>query len=125
MKSVLFCFLASLLFAACYSPQLNCKKYKTGIFEYQSYLNGELIKARIVRNDSLEIDYYDEKQPDTSKIRWVNDCEYILRKYHPKNRKEKQSFQIQIISTTKDSYTFEFSKVGESQKSQFTAKRVE
>lgn len=124
MKPFFLFALVSLLFMACYSPQLDCKKFKTGTFEYQSYLEGEVVKTRIVRNDTLEIDYFG-KTPDSSSVRWVNDCEYIVQKFHPKNDSEKQSYQIQIISTTENSYTFEFSKLGEPKKSVFTATRVE
>src|SRR5699024_3831699 len=95
----------SFLMTACYSPKRDCQKFKTGTFTYSSYSNGKLIEAKIVRNDSLEIDYLDPQQPDTAKIRWVNDCEYIATKYHPKNQREKQGYQFKIVETTKDSYT--------------------
>ena|SRR5699024_4919964 len=126
MKTIVPLGFISLLLGSCYSPQNNCKKFKTGTFEYQTYANGELMKARIVRNDSMEIDYSNDQQPDTASIRWINDCEYVVRKYHPKTQIEKQAYQIKIIKTHKDSYTFEFSKVGDEQKvKSFTAHRVE
>lgn len=125
MKAIIRFSLLLLLFSSCYSPQLNCAKYKTGTFEYQTYADGELIKATIVRNDSLEIDYYDEKEPDTSQIRWINNCTYVLKKYNPTTDSEKQRYQMKIISTAANSYTFEFSLVGEHEIKEFTATRVE
>lgn len=110
---------------SCFTPSMNCTDFKTGVFEYQTYADGELIKAKIVRNDSLEIDYYNPNQPDTSQIRWVNDCEYILKKYKPKNSSERTSFKMKIIETGKDHYTFEFSQVGQKKVKEFTATRIE
>lgn len=124
MKSALSLALVSLLFTACYSPNNNCQAFKTGTFQYKTYANGELITSKIVRNDSLEIDYYNPQQPDTSKIRWINDCTYILTKYNPDNIRERQSFQMEIIETHEDRYTFLFSKVGEAKKKEFTATRM-
>jgi hypothetical protein len=40
------------------------------------------------RNDSLEIETYDGKT-DTASIRWVNDCEYILKNYIKKTWQRK------------------------------------
>lgn len=114
-----------LLLSSCYTRENNCKKFKTGTFEYSTYADGNLLKAKIFRNDTMEIDYFDVNNPDTASIRWVNDCEYVVRKYHPKSQVEKQAYHIEIIETNKDTYTFEFSRVGESsQIKQITAKRV-
>lgn len=117
--------LSCFLLGSCYKREKNCEKFKTGTFEYKTYSQGEIIEAKIVRNDSLEIDYFQEDEPDTSKIRWINDCQYVLKKYHPKSEDEKQSFQMKIIETKGDQYTFDFSKVGETQTKEFTATRVE
>jgi len=121
----IFCFLIlPFLTIACFTPTKNCPKFKTGVFEYQTYADGELIQAKIVRNDSLEIDYYNPQEPDTSAIRWVNECEYILRKYGAKTADEKQSFRMKIIETHANHYVFEFSQVGEKMVKQFTATRI-
>lgn len=113
------------MLSACFAPTKECADFKTGVFEYQTYADGELIQAKIVRNDSLEIDYYDPQQPDTSAIRWVNDCEYILKKYNPKDASEKQSFKMKIIETSGDKYTFEFSQVGQNKIKEFSATKIE
>lgn len=124
MKTAFIYLLPFLLLTACYTPDKKCSNFKTGVFEYQTVSNGELIKAKIVRNDSLEIDYFNEKEPDTSKIRWLNDCEYVLQKYHPENSGERQTFQMKIIRTDGESYTFKFSEVGKKKSKKFTAKRI-
>ena len=54
-------------------------------------------------------------------MRWINDCEYVLKKMRPKNRSEEKSVHIKILSTTPNSYTFEYGIVGEPKKSVGTA----
>src|SRR5699024_4409712 len=107
MKRLLILTLSIFCMASCYKRQKNCQAYKTGVFKYHTFSDGKLLESKIVRTDSLEIDYFDPQHPDTAKIRWVNDCAYIARKYHPENRREKQAYLIRIIETTKDSYIFE------------------
>jgi hypothetical protein len=46
------------------------------------------VKQPFERNDSLEIETYDGKT-DTASIRWVNDCEYILKNYIQKHGRKK------------------------------------
>lgn len=124
MKQLFWVFPLVLLLSGCFSRSLECEKFKTGTFQYETYADGEIIQAEIVRNDSLEIDYFDKNNPDTSKIRWINNCEYVLKKYKPKDATEKQSFRMQIIETEKNSYTFQFSQLGEKTTKEFTATRL-
>jgi hypothetical protein len=58
---------------------------------------------------------------DTASIRWVNDCEYILRKLHPTTMAEQKAITIRILTTSKNSYTFEFGAVGNDAKQKGTA----
>lgn len=125
MKKIIGLLLFVFAVSACFTPPKHCERFKTGTFQYQTIANGELIEAKIVRNDSLEIDYFDVNSPDTSQIRWVNDCEYILRKYKPKRSDEKVSFRMKIIETYKDRYTFVFSQIGDSKVKEFSATRIE
>ncbi len=111
------------LFSSCFSPERDCTDFKTGTFEFQSYLNGELVTSRFIRNDSIEIDFFQGKS-DTYSVRWVNDCEYILKNLNPKNMAEEKPLQIKIITTQKDSYTFEYSLVGSPEKERGTVKKV-
>ena len=116
-------FFSLLLVSSCYSPERDCQAFKTGTFEFESFLNGELVTSRFVRNDSIEIDFFQGKS-DTSSVRWVNDCEYILKNLNPKNMAEEKPLQIKIITTEKDSYTFEYSLVGSPEKQRGTVRRV-
>ena len=50
---------------------------------------------------------------DTASIRWVNDCECILTKLNPSSNQDKRPIQIKILSTKENSYTFEYSLVGD------------
>lgn len=120
----IFQVLPLVLLASCYTPTRNCQDFKTGTFEFESFLDGELQKTTFVRNDTLEIDYFQGSQ-DSSSIRWINDCEYILTNLNPKNRAQEKPIHMKILTTDKDSYTFEYGLVGESKKERGTAKRVD
>ena len=73
-----------LLITSCYSPERNCQKFKTGTFSYEALVGTEVLTTVFVRTDTLEIDYFQNKS-DTSSVRWINDCEYIVQKINPKN----------------------------------------
>lgn len=124
MKKILSLALLSLgLLTSCYNVERNCKDFKTGEFQFEYEVNGVKKTSHFVRNDTLEIDTFEGKT-DTSKVRWVNDCEYILEKLHPKNMAEKQAIQMRILSTSGNSYTFEFSKIGNTNKQQGTVTKI-
>ena len=118
-----FLFFPVALLVSCYAPERNCQDFRTGTFEFESFLDGELQKTTFVRNDTLEIDFFRGSQ-DTSAVRWLNDCEYILTNLNPKNRAEEKPIHMKILTTDEDSYTFEYGLVGESRKERGTAKRV-
>ncbi len=119
-----FFILSSLfLLSSCYESQRECSDFKTGTFEFEALSGTEVFKTTIVRNDTLEVDFYQGKT-DSSSIRWINDCEYVLQKINPKNQAEKKAILIKILTTDKDKYTFEFSEVGKTQKSKATAVKV-
>lgn len=111
------------LLTSCYSPEPNCKAFKTGVFEFENFLDGQLVTSTFIRNDSIEIDIFKGKR-DTSSVRWVNECEYILTNLNPKNMAEQKPLQITIITTDKNSYTFEYSLVGSPKKQRGTVTRV-
>lgn len=111
------------LFLGCYSPERNCADFKTGTFEFEALSGTEVYKTTIIRNDSLEIDFYKGKT-DTSSIRWINDCEYVVKKLNPKNMAEKKAILIKILTTEKNRYTFEFSEVGKTKTKKATARKI-
>ncbi|WP_431157688.1 hypothetical protein [Winogradskyella poriferorum] len=106
MKRTLI-FLFPLLMTSCYNVTRSCNDYKTGTFEFTYNLNGQEKTGRFKRTEALNIDYYDGKI-DTSSVRWINDCEFVLKKLNPKSNIEKDAIHMKILSTTDSSYTFEY-----------------
>ena len=86
-------------------------------------VDGEELSTTFVRQGEREIDFFQGKS-DTSQVRWINDCEYIVKKINPKNSSEEQSIHMKILSTTANSYTFEYGIVGSNVKSKGTAIKI-
>ncbi|MDB4263276.1 hypothetical protein N9877_03175 [Flavobacteriaceae bacterium] len=105
--------LLPLLFISCYSVERNCEDFHEGSFEFSQIINGEMTRSRFERDANFEIEFF-EGVTDTASIRWVNDCECILTKLNPTSNQDKRPIQIKILSTTNNSYTFEYSLVGDS-----------
>lgn len=122
-RSVFILLLIALFVTSCYTPERDCNHFKTGTFEFEAYLNGEIVQTRFERNDTLEVDYYQGKA-DSSAIRWINDCEYIAKKINPKNRNERKALHFKILKTDGEFYTFEYAIVGENKKQKGTAKKI-
>lgn len=117
--------LALLLLCSCLeTPERACKDFKTGKFQFDYEVDGVKKTTTFIRTENQEIDFYEGKS-DTSSIKWINDCEYIIQKINPKNMQEKKAIAMKILSTTKDSYTFEFGIVGSPEKQTGTVKKVE
>ncbi|PRZ27844.1 DNA topoisomerase IV [Flavobacterium granuli] len=123
MKKLL---LIPLLFSmfSCYNVERNCKDFKTGKFRFDYEVDGVKKTTLFERNDSIEIETFEGKT-DTASIRWINDCEYVLTKLHPKNKNEAQSIAMKILTTTGNTYTFEFGMVGTGQKQKGTVTKLE
>ena len=122
MKKILL-LLPLLALVSCYDVERDCKDFKTGTFVSEIVVNGEKKSTTSIRTNSLVIETYEGKT-DTASIRWVNDCEYVLQKLHPKNMAEKQSIAIKILTTTEKTYTFEFGIVGSDAKQKGTATQL-
>ncbi len=112
-----------LLLTACYQPERNCKQFKTGTFTFTAEIGGEEKTTTFIREGSVEIDFFEGKS-DTSSVRWLNDCEYIAKKINPRSMAEEKSLHFKILSTDQNSYTFEYSIVGDSRKSRGTAIKI-
>ena len=108
---------------SCYNTEHNCKDFKTGKFKFEYKVEGVKKTTVFERNDSIEIETFEGKT-DTSRIRWVNDCEYVLQKIHPKNMVEKKAIMMKILTTTKNSYIFEFGIVGSDAKQRGTVEKI-
>ncbi|MFV8270166.1 DNA topoisomerase IV [Flavobacterium sp. GT2N3] len=122
MKKIIF-LLPLLLLMSCYDAERNCKDFKTGKFKFEYEVNGVKKITLFERNDSIEIETFDGKT-DTASIRWVNDCEYVLLKLHPKNMAEEKAIGMKILTTTKNSYTFEFGMIGVDEKQRGTVTKI-
>ncbi len=113
-----------ILLTSCYNQERNCKDFKTGKFTSETEIEGKKYTSTFERNDSIQIETYEGKI-DTFKVRWTNDCEYIIQNMHPKNREEKKPIQMKILTTSSDSYTFEYSFIGDSKKQRGTVTKLD
>ena len=117
---ILISFFLSLM--ACSEPvEHNCADFKTGKFKVNK-VDSLISETLITRSKQYQIEeftqYYKRdfegklikktsKHLDSFTVKWVNDCEFVLKKIHPKNRIERKAFFVRILTTTKDSYYFE------------------
>lgn len=108
---------------SCFNAERDCENFKTGTYEFETYISGELQKSRFIRNDSIEIEIYQGKT-DTSSVRWINDCEYILKNKNPKGMAEEKPIHIKILTTSKNEYTFEYGQVGDTKKARGQVRKV-
>ncbi|WP_178988410.1 hypothetical protein [Winogradskyella schleiferi] len=95
------------LLTNCYSIERNCTDFKTGTFEFTYTIDGIEQTSRFKRTEKFNIDYR-EGEADSSSVRWINDCEFVLKKLQPTSNSEKDAIHMKILSTTEDSYTFEY-----------------
>ena len=123
-KQFLLGAILSLLVSCEQPPQRNCTDFKTGEFSFTTIVDGEEKKTTFHRTADTEVDYF-EGQRDTSSIRWINDCEYVLKNKHPKNKSEEKSIHIKILTTTDSSYTFEYNAIGDKRKFKGTAYKID
>ncbi len=107
----------------CYTPKRDCSDFKIGKFKYEALIDGNLEKTVFIRNDSFQIEIY-KNQVDTSKIRWINECEFILTPLNPESILDKYQMHMKILSTTNNTYRFEYNEVGKKQKETGMAERI-
>ena len=106
-------FIFSCYVYSCDFPDKNCLEFQTGTYEFESISeDGDTLKTKFIRTKDLEIGYFNGLI-DSNSVSWVSDCECIYRKVNPKSISEKKAVQMKILSTNKDSYTFEYSFVGD------------
>jgi len=101
-----------LLLTSCYNIERNCVDFKTGKFYSEVVINEVIYKSTFSRTNTLQIEVYEGKT-DSSKVRWINDCEVVFKTINPKNMAERKDIHLKILTTTDSSYTFEYSYVGE------------
>ncbi len=121
MSKLLFLFTGLTFLSACKTPpERNCKNFKTGEFSFTTIIDGEKKTTTFIRGLDMEVDFFEGKK-DTSSVRWINDCEYILKNLSPKNKAEEKSIHIKILTTSDSSYTFEYNAIGDKRKFKGTA----
>ncbi|WP_296317539.1 hypothetical protein [Winogradskyella sp. UBA3174] len=102
-----FLILFALMLVSCYNIERDCTDFKTGTFEFKYTIDGIEKIGQFERTKLWNIDYYEGKV-DSSSVRWINDCEFILKKINPINNAEKDAIHMKILSTSDNSYTFEY-----------------
>ncbi|SHG32963.1 DNA topoisomerase IV [Flagellimonas flava] len=122
-ERIVFGFFVALLWSCDQPPQRNCSDFKTGKFSFTTEIDGVQKETTFERTSEIEVDYFEGKQ-DTSSIRWINDCEYVLKNKHPKNKAEEKSIHIKILTTSDSSYTFEYNAIGDKRKFRGTAIKI-
>jgi hypothetical protein len=105
----------SFLFISCYNVERDCIEFRTGSFEFTTSINDSIVKSTFIRTDNYEIEQF-KGVKDSSTIRWVNECEFILTKINPKTNQERRPIRIKILRTVGNSYDFEYSQVNNPQK---------
>ena len=122
MKYLYFlCFLCS---SSCYQIERNCQDFKTGTFQSTISIDGTTYTSEFTRTEKLQIERFNTKT-DSASVRWINDCEMIFKTINPKNRAEQKDVHLKILTTTKDTYRFEYGYVGSSIKQKGEAKRID
>ncbi|WP_333780830.1 hypothetical protein [Cellulophaga omnivescoria] len=120
MKIKYFYLIASAcLVTACYTPKRDCKDFKTGEFTFDYEISGEKKTGRFTRDENYSVEYYENKI-DSSSVRWINDCEFVL-----KSLKDQSSIHFKILETTENSYTFEYSNAARDPKKELVVMRGE
>ncbi|MEO5777539.1 MAG: DNA topoisomerase IV [Flavobacterium sp.] len=116
--------LLALFIISCNNHERNCKDFKTGKFQFVQDIDGKKHTSTFIRTENLQIETYNGKT-DTASVRWVNDCEFILQKLHPKNMKEEKAISMKILFTQKNTYTFEYAFVGSNKKQRGIVTKLE
>ena len=109
---------------SCYQQERKCTDFKTGKFEFTQEIDGKKQTSIFTRTNDLQIETYNGKT-DTASVRWVNDCEFILQKLHPKNMTEKKAISMKILFKKNNTYTFEYGFVGDEKKQRGTVTKLD
>ncbi len=123
MKKIYLLLLTPLLIS-CYEQERDCTDFKTGKFEFIQEIKGKKQTSTFERIDNMQIETFNGKT-DTATVRWVNDCEFVLQKLHPKNMEEKKAISMKIVATKEKTYTFEYSFVGDAKKQIGTVTKID
>ncbi|MGJ8685198.1 MAG: DNA topoisomerase IV [Nonlabens sp.] len=109
-----------LLVSSCYQVERDCSNFKTGSFIWEQESGGKLLTTTFTRTEEFQVETY-EGVTDSSRVEWVNDCEWRVIPINPKTNADSRAYLFRILNTTEDSYTFEFKQSGREQTYQGTA----
>ena len=123
MKKLFLILLLPFIFIGCYEQERKCSDFKTGSFEFEIITEKDTLFSVFTRNDSIQIETFEGKT-DTSTVRWINDCEFVLRKKNPKSMADKKDIHMKILTTSEREYVFEFGYVGDTNKQKGTVKKT-
>ena len=109
---------------SCDKIERNCNLFKTGMFYSEINYDGVVFSSTFTRNDkNLQIEKF-QGEIDSSKVRWINDCEMVLSPINSKKLSGKKNILIKILTTTDTSYSYEYSFVGENKKLKAVAVKI-
>ena len=113
-----------LFFHSCNQIERNCNLFKTGEFFSEINYDGVLFSSTFSRDDkNIQIEKFQDKI-DSSKVRWINDCEMVLSPINAKKLSGKKNILIKILTTTDTSYSYEYSFIGENKKLKAVAIKI-
>jgi hypothetical protein len=84
-------------------PKAVPNNFKIG--KYKTILEDNDITSFAERNDSIQIETYNNKK-DTFSIQWISNFEYVLLKKNPKSKLDSTPFYVKITGIKKNSYNF-------------------
>lgn len=113
-----------LLLSSCYQQERKCSDFKTGTFEFRQEIDGKTQITTFIRTEDMQIETYNGKT-DTASVRWVNDCEFIIKKLHPKNMEEEKAIGMRIMFSKDNTYTFEYGYVNNPKKIRGTVTKLD
>jgi hypothetical protein len=116
---------AGLIFSltSCYENTRDCTDFRTGTFEWTQDSGGKLLTTTFTRTEDLQIETF-ENVTDTSRVEWVNDCEWSIIPINPKTNAESRAYLFKIMRTEGDTYYFEFTQSGRDQIYKGSAKKL-
>lgn len=104
-------------------PERDCAGYRTGVFRFELEVDGVKKMTKLKRTEAFQIETFEGKT-DTASVRWVSDCEFILKELHPTDLASQRPIRMKILTTSKNSYTFEYGIVGDRETRTGTAYRT-
>jgi len=116
--------LLALTVISCSDRERNCQDFKIGKFKFTQEIDGKKHISTFTRTENLQIETFNGKT-DSASVRWVNDCEFVLQKLHPKTMNERKAINMTILATEQNSYIFEYSFVGDVKKQRGTVTKLE